>query len=147
LENGFTDEAGMALAETLTVNKTLRKIDLSASVCSHRKVRNKATLGTHSYEAFAAMLRDNVNLVLKLRPLETTGKDARLLECRNQIRIEERLNHVGRGRLVASVQTTREEWVDALHDLNSKDVNDPRAFGVSCLYSLLRLNPSVVCMS
>jgi hypothetical protein len=90
------------------------------------------------------MLRVNTDLVLKLPPLETTGEDARLLECRDQMRIEQRLNHVGRGRLLASIQTTREEWVDALHELNSRDVDDPRAFRVSCLYSLLRLNPSVV---
>jgi hypothetical protein len=144
LENGFTDEAGMALAEALTVNNTLRQIALSTSVRSHRKVRKKATLGTHSYEAFAAMLRVNTDLVLKLPPLETTGEDARLLECRDQMRIEQRLNHVGRGRLLASIQTTREEWVEFLHELNSRDVDDPRAFRVSCLYSLLRLNPSVV---
>jgi hypothetical protein len=55
--------------------------------------------------------------------------------------------NVGRGRSLASILTTREEWVDALHELNSRDVDDPRAFRGCCLYSLLRLNPSVVCIS
>jgi hypothetical protein len=55
------------------------------------------------------------------------------------------LNKVGRGRLLSSIQTPREEWIDALHELNTFDVNDCPAFGVSCLYSLLRLNPAI-CM-
>jgi hypothetical protein len=58
---------------------------------------------------------------------------------------------------LASRQTTKEEWVDALRKLNFTqfddspllgvyNLNDSPAFRVSCLYSLLRLNPSVVCM-
>jgi hypothetical protein len=54
---GFKDEAGVALAEALMVNKILREIDL----------RNcKATLGVQPYEAFSAMLRVNTSLVLLL---------------------------------------------------------------------------------
>jgi hypothetical protein len=56
------------------------------------------------------------------------------------------LRKVGRGRLLASSNhTTREEWVDALHELSILNVNDPSEFHVSCLYSLLRLNPAT-CM-
>jgi hypothetical protein len=62
MENGFTDEAGVALAEALAVNKTLRKIRLCISVLSHRRV----TLGAPAYLAFGAMLRVNTNLVLEL---------------------------------------------------------------------------------
>jgi hypothetical protein len=46
MESCFTDEVGVALAEALTVNKTLRKLTLS-----------EATLGTQTYEAFSAILR------------------------------------------------------------------------------------------
>ena len=62
------------------------------------------------------------------------------------MRIEQRLNEVGRGRLLSSSQTPRKEWVDALNELNSGNVDETPEFIVSCLYSLLRLNPAT-CMS
>jgi hypothetical protein len=136
MENLLTDEAGVALAEALTVNVTLRTITLA-----------EATLGAQVYEAFSKMLRVNTNLVLKHPPFETAGADERLRESHKQLVIEQRLNEVGRGRLLASRQATREEWVYALHELNSYNVDDSHAFQVSCLYSLLHLNPSVICMS
>jgi hypothetical protein len=48
---------------------------------------------------------------------------------------------------MVSIQTTREEYVDALHGLSTCFVDDSHAFQVSCLYSLLLLNPSVICVS
>jgi hypothetical protein len=146
LKNGFTDEAGVALAEALTVNTTLRKITLSTDVFGSQ-LDNEATLGAPAYEAFSAMLRVNTSLVLEVPPLDTADADERLHESREQMIIEQRLNQVGRGRLLASKQTTIEEYVDALHDLNPYSVNDSPAFQVSGLYSLLRLNPSIVCMA
>jgi hypothetical protein len=148
MENGFTNEAGIALAEALTVNKTLRKIKLYTDVrLPLQQVHNQATLGVKAYEAFSAMLRVNTNLVLKLPPFETAGADEMLRESHDQLRIEQRLNNVGRGRLLASRQMTGGQWVDALHELNSGNVDDSPAFRVSCLYSLLRLHPAVLCMS
>jgi hypothetical protein len=128
--NTFTEEAGVALAEGLQVNKTLRVFDLS-----------DATLGAQACDAFSVMLRVNRSLVMKLPPFKTAGADERLRESRKQMVIEQRLNQVGRGRLL-SRQTTREEWVDALYELYSYNDNDSPAFRVSCTYSLLRLNPS-----
>jgi hypothetical protein len=61
--------------------------------------------------------------------------------------IEQQLNEAGRGRLKGSNQTTKEDYVDALHRLDTDNVDDSHAFRVSCLYSLLHLNPSVVCVS
>jgi hypothetical protein len=134
--NDFTDEAdeaGVALAEALTVNNTLRTLNLC-----------QATLGAQAYIAFSAMLRVHTNLVLKLTPLDDTIGDQRLVDSRNQMVIEQQLNNVGRGRLLSSSQTPRKEWVDALNDLNSDScVNEIPKFHVSCLFSLLRLNPSV----
>jgi hypothetical protein len=145
LENGFTDEAGVALAEALKVNKTLRKITLSAKPARIGSILpNTAALGAPTYVAFSAMLRDNTSLVLEISPLDTGVRDERLRESRKQMRIEQRLNQVGRGKLLSSSQTTREEWVDALHELSPIEVDDEsNAFQVSCLYSVLRLNPKV----
>jgi hypothetical protein len=145
-ENGFTDEAGVALAKALTVNKTLRMVILSTVQPVHgRDVHNKATLGAKSYEAFSVMLRTNTNLNLELPPFENAGADEKLSESFLQLLIEQQLNQAGRGRLLASSQTTKEEWVDALHELNSCNVDFPPAFQVSCLFSLLRLHPDT-CM-
>jgi hypothetical protein len=126
----------VALAEALTVNSSLRMITLT-----------EARLGAQVYEAFSDMLRVNTSLVLKHPPFETAGADDRLRGSHNQMVIEQRLNKVGRGRLMVSREATREEWVDALHELNSYNVADSHAFQVSCLYSLLHLNPSVIRVS
>jgi hypothetical protein len=60
--NDFTDEAdevGVALAEALTVNESLRILTLS-----------EATLGSQAYDAFSAMMRVNTSIVLKLPPFD-----------------------------------------------------------------------------
>jgi hypothetical protein len=110
MENGFTDEAGVALAKALTVNTTLRRIALSID-CFIRRVRNRATFGVSAHQAFGAMLRINTGLVLRLPPLDYAVADDRLIDSRNQMLIEQRLNEAGRGRLLASRQTTKDEWV------------------------------------
>jgi hypothetical protein len=92
------------------------------------------------------MLRVNTSLVLTYPPADAANADERLIHHHNQMVLEQRLNKVGRGRLLTSRQTKREEWVDALHELDSDFVQDSPAFQVSCLYSLLRLQPAV-CMS
>jgi hypothetical protein len=141
---GFTEEAGVVLAEALAVNKTLREVILYVD-SFFSQVHTHIALGVQAYEAFSAMLRVNTSIVLKLPSYETAGADERLLDARKQVKIEQRLNRVGRERLLASKQTTRVEYIDALNELNNYNDKSP-AFQVSCLYSLLRLNPSVVCM-
>jgi hypothetical protein len=140
MEDGFTDEAGVALAEALTTNKTLLKLVLDDNFYSVH-TNNKATLGAQAYEAFGTMLRVNTSIELDLPVFDADVDDQRLVDYRNLMLIEQRLNEVGRGRLLVSSQTPREEWVEALQELNAP--NDDDLFVVSCLYSLLRLNPSI----
>ncbi len=133
------------------LNTALRKITLSIGDFS-QQARNRATLtlGVSANEALSAMLRVNTNLVLKLPrvPLfNINARDERLLERRDQLRMEQRLNNVGSGRLLSTNQTTKEEWINALHELSSNEVDESDAILVSCLYSLLRLKPEVVSMS
>jgi hypothetical protein len=93
------------------------------------------------------MHRINANLVLELPRFDIATHDETLINHYNQMRIEQRLNQVGRGRLLASNETAREEWVDALHELSSSDsfgLDDSPALRISCLYSLLLLNPDIV---
>jgi hypothetical protein len=142
MENGFTDEAGVALAEALTINKTLHKFIMGVKVFEDDPVHTKAYLNVQAYEALGAMLRINTSIELVIPPLDSdVGDQHDMLESITQMRIEQRLNIVGRGKLLTSSQTPREEWVDALQELNAPD--DDELFEVSCLYSLLRLNPSV----
>jgi hypothetical protein len=144
MENGFADEVGVALAEALTVNKTLSRISLAFDCFPYWA--HRATLGAPAYEAFSAMLGVNTSLILELPPFGNTVDDERLVDSHNQMCLEQRLNHVGRGGLLSSSQTTREQWVDALHKLSTyddDDVNDSPLFFVSCVYSLLRLQPAI----
>jgi hypothetical protein len=142
----LTDEAGVALAEALTVNKTLHYVVLAFRVDAST-LPSTPVLGVPVYEALSAMLRVNTSLVLRIHPSETDGANEMLRESRDQLRIEQRLNTVGRGRLLASNQTTREQWADAVHELASGNVDDSPAFQVSCIYSVLRSSPTVVRMS
>jgi hypothetical protein len=143
MENGFTDEAGVALAEALTVNKTLRIVKVGDTLRPDYHVRNKDKLGAPTYEALSAMLRVNTGIRVGLPKSSSAGSDERLRESRRQMIIEQRLNLVGRGKLLESSQNLKEEWVNALHELNA--ANASPAHIVSCQYSLLRLNPAAVC--
>jgi hypothetical protein len=137
---GFKDEAGVELAEALTVNKTLRWITLSGDYSYG--VQHNAAFGAPAYDAFSTMLRANTSLVLKLPPFVNAVGDQWLVDSRNQMRIEQRLNEAGRGSLLSSSQTTREAWVDALDELNYSYVDESPEFNISCVYSSLRLNPA-----
>jgi hypothetical protein len=48
------------------------------------------------------------------------------------MRIEKRLNEVGRGRLLESSQTPREEWVNALQELNALHDDDDFSRSAAC---------------
>jgi hypothetical protein len=147
MENSFTDEAAGALAEALTINETLRLLRLDDILFPGHPVHTRSRLGGQSYEGLSAMLRVNTSLRLVLPASASddvaTFVDDRDLEHFEQMLIELRLNQVGRGRLLASNQSTREVWVDALQELCPQ--NDDDRLKVSCLYSLLRLYPDV-CM-
>jgi hypothetical protein len=136
VQNGFTDEAGMALAEALTVNTTLRAIKLTNNARLSDQTRNKAHLGAQAYEAFSAMLRVNTRrLIFELSLLDTAGGDQRVLDSRDQMLIEQCLNKAGRGELLSSSQTTRATWVDALQKLivtTGDDTPAPLSMSVAC---------------
>lgn len=87
------------------------------------------------------MLRVNTTvrtLVLEQPPLDIAVRDERLIESLNQLHIEQQLNNVGpRGRLLASDQTTREQWVlDTLDELCSnvgQRLTLPLSVSVACI--------------
>jgi hypothetical protein len=92
LEDGFSDEAGVALVEALTVNRTLRKLVLNANpVMARRDEDNKAALGAHSYEAFCKMLRVNTNITLAFLTFDAASANERDTHYYNQMCVELRL--------------------------------------------------------
>jgi hypothetical protein len=148
MEDGFTDEAGVALAEALTINKTLRRLLLNDRLfASDPTIHTNASLGAQAYEAFGAVLRVNTSIKLDLPDVLFDDDVGDQKDIENTLRhfkqmlIEQRLNDVGRGRLLMSSQTPREDWVNALQELSAR--NDYGLFETNCLYSLLRLSPSV----
>jgi hypothetical protein len=66
-------------------------------------------------------------------------------EYYDQLCIEQRLNTVGRGILMALSPTSRESWLNALQglDLNTLDSDEHTSFHLTCLYMLLQLDPSI----
>jgi hypothetical protein len=145
IEDGFTDEAGVTLAEAITTNKTLRRLVLDDILFASNAIRTRASLGAQAYEAFGTMLRVNTSLIYELPDVlfDADACDERDIEHFNQMRIEQRLNKVGRGRLLMPSRASREEWVNALQELHAP--NDDDLFEVGCLHSLLQLHPDV-CM-
>jgi hypothetical protein len=85
VDSDFTDEAVVALAAALTVNTTLRRITLYYLPARCRE--DADGLSAAAYDAFSAMLRVNTSLVLDLSPF--AGGDKRLVDSRNQMRIEQ----------------------------------------------------------
>jgi hypothetical protein len=59
--------------------------------------------------------------------------------------IEYMLNKAGRGTLLASNLTTRRDWINALTDMNvfASDNKCVSEFHLSCVYSMLQLNPNM----
>jgi hypothetical protein len=102
MEDGVTDEAGVVLAEALTFNKNLPELNLDDITFGSDPTHTKASLGAPAYEAFSTILRVNTSLVMKLPSFKTAGADERLLDSRKQVRIEQRLNLIGRGSLLLS---------------------------------------------
>jgi hypothetical protein len=97
------------------------------------------------------MLRVNTRIILNLPPFDSAnGGNESLREPHDQLRIEQRLNYVGCGKLLSLSEPPRQQegsgcCVEALHELDdsSYDVVESATFQVSCLYSLLRLDPGV----
>jgi hypothetical protein len=141
---GFTDTVGVALAQALQVNTTLQQVVLIDQW--EYGMRTTDHMNISSYQAFRKMSRVNTSVVLTVPALETRGVGfvARDMDTvrphYDRMRIEMRLNAVGRGGLLVGSQTSRAAWVNALDELNARNENDLQ---VDCLYTLLKLNPAI----
>jgi hypothetical protein len=84
---------------------TLCKIHfvVKAVFTANPPLSNTDALGASACEVFGAMLRGDISLNLEVPPFRYFGGYQRLLESHIQPRIEQRLNAIGCGRLLASL--------------------------------------------
>jgi hypothetical protein len=150
LGTGFTDAIGVALAQALQVNTTLQELVLIEQW--DNGFRGTDLMDIAAYQALRKMLRVNTSVVLKLpvriKVYEWGGTPPDSVRpYYDRMRIEMRLNAAGRGGLMlADSQVSRAAWVNTLHELLTldddvhRDIDDLR---VDCVYTLLKLNPSL----
>jgi hypothetical protein len=140
--NGYTDKAGVALAEAVQINTTLRLVDLDENgSCGEASGDTRNSMGFSAYKAFTTMVvarSDHLELGV---PAADKGASIADKDQYDKMRIELRLNAVGRRQLLATSPTTRDAWVNALLELNSDEENCD--IKVDCLYTFLLLNPTV----
>lgn len=140
---GFTDALGVALAQALQANTTLRELALVDQW--DYGFRTTDHMNVSSYQALRKMLRVNTSVILKVPALDFRWSSDLVDIVRpyyDRMRIEMRLNAAGRGGLMLGSQAARAAWMNTLYELITQaQVNDD--LQVDCLYTLLKLNPSI----
>jgi hypothetical protein len=113
----FTDAGLIHLAESLTINTTLKKVEIGVS----------DQVGNQGMTALTRMLERNYEL-------ERLVVDSSEKSIKSKIEYYMRLNAVGRGPLLSSGQANRVEWVNML--ISVRDDLD-------CLFYFISMNPTV----
>ena len=113
----FTDVGLVQLAESLSVNTTLKKVEISVS--------NK--IGQQGIAALTEMLDKNYEL-------ERLVVDSSEKSIKSKIEYYMRLNAVGRGPLINSGQANRVEWVNMLVSVRDD---------LDCLFYFISTNPTL----
>lgn len=113
----FTDLGLVHLAENLSINTTLKKVEIAVS--------NK--IGQQGIDALTKMLDKNYEL-------ERLVVDSNEKSIKSKIEYYMRLNAVGRGPLINSGQANRVEWVNML--ISVRDDLD-------CLFYFISMNPTL----
>jgi hypothetical protein len=141
--NGYTDTAGVALAEAMQMNTALQHVDLDENGgCGEASGDTRNSMGVTAYKALTAMavVRSDLRLGVPVVDEHASVTDK---EQHAKLRIELRLNAVGRRQLLVTSPTTREAWVNALLQLNADRCPEDRDIKVDCLFTFLLLNPTV----
>lgn len=137
VSSGFSNDAGVAFAHALTVNTTLQELDLMEGSDAHVKDR----FGSESYQAMAEMLKVNTDHQLIVPMSSSPISEANVVSDYTEMVLEMELNRIGRGRL--SPAASRAEWVQGLLDCKNVESSFAPNLDISCMFALLRLNPSV----
>jgi hypothetical protein len=111
------DDGLLHIAEGLTVNTTLKKIEVGLS----------KEIGDKGLKALQQMLEKNYQLERLLVPTAEKG-------IQKKVEHYMRLNEVGRGSLLRDGKSTREQWVEMLISVR----ND-----LDCLFYFTSMNPSI----
>lgn len=141
--NGYTDKAGVALAKAIQINTTLRHVDLDENGgCGEASGDTRNSMGVKAYKALTAMAVTRSDLKLGVPAVDRGASNADK-EQFAKMRIELRLNAVGRRELLVTSPTTREAWVNGLLQLNADSCQENHDIKVDCLFTFLLLNPTV----
>jgi hypothetical protein len=142
---GFTDAVGVALAQALQVNTTLQELVLVDQW--DYGFRTTDHMNISAYQALRKMLRVNTSVALKVPALDSRWSSDVADTVRpyyDRMRIEMRLNAAGRGGLMmVGSQASKAAWVNTLQELIVQGDDDDDDLQVDCLYTLLKLNPSI----
>jgi hypothetical protein len=143
VRTGFPDAVGVALAQALQVNTSLKELVLVDQWDFGFRTTDHLNISAH--EAFRKMLRMNTSVVLKVPPRCSPDSIDMVRPYYDRMLIEMRLNAAGRGKLMLpGSQASKAKWVNTLHELIVQD--DGKSdddLQVDCLYTLLKLNPSI----
>jgi hypothetical protein len=113
----FTDIGLVHLSESLSINTTLKKVEIAVS--------NK--IGQQGMDALTDMLVKNYEL-------ERLVVDSNEKSIKSKIEYYMRLNAVGRGQLISSGQANRVEWVNMLVSVRDD---------LDCLFYFVSMNPTL----
>jgi hypothetical protein len=118
---GFTDALGIALAQALQVNTSLKELVLVGEW--DYGFRTTDHMNIPAYQALRKMLRVNTSVVLKVPALDSRWNPDLVDIVRpyhDRMLIEMRLNAAGRGKLMLGSQASKVKWVNTLHELSYK---------------------------
>lgn len=113
----FTDDGLIQLAESLTENTTLKKVEIGVS----------HSVGSQGMAALTQMLERNYGL-------ERLIVDSAEKSIKSKIEYYMRLNAVGRGPLLCSGQANRVDWVNMLISVHDD---------LDCLFYFISMNPTI----
>ena len=115
--SNLCDDGLLHIAEGLTVNTTLKKIEVGVS----------KQIGEKGQDALTAMLETNYELERLVVSSAENG-------IKEKVEYYMRLTEVGRGTLLRDGKATREQWVEMLISVS----ND-----LDCLFYFTTMNPSI----
>ena len=115
--SNLSDQGIVQLAQGLTINKTLRKIEVGVS----------KTVGNEGIEALTDMLERNY----QLERVVVSSADQSI---KQKTEYYMRLNEVGRGKILQNGNATREQWVEILIAC---------ADDLDCLLYFVKTNPAI----
>jgi hypothetical protein len=142
---------GIVLANAIKENRgNLRAIHLHSATRRTRYASSTDKLFQEpAYIAFYDALLKNHNLVLTINVKHHPEKSQKVIDAKSNVHILSKLNSLGRGKL-RGVNVSKHDWIKILvqidqdflsEQVDDDDVTDGGTIALSCIYSLVRMDP------